>query len=196
MKKNPSKNRFLTLTLSVVLSVLVIVSVVSAATTISTNIDTGGTLNVTGKTTLTNASTTMISSTGDLWVNGYATTTASNGNIDTAGNISAVGTASSTSLIVGGNSTTVGGIVFGYCNVQNSANIAASTTAYFSCTGATGVTSATRIFVQATSSLSAGLILHSASSTVTDGSISLQIFNATSTATAPGTISINFFGIR
>lgn len=61
MNKLYSKNPFLTLTLSVIFGVLIVVSGVSAATTISTNINTGGTLDVTGKTTLVNASTTRVS---------------------------------------------------------------------------------------------------------------------------------------
>ncbi len=67
MKNIYQKNQFLTVTLSVVLGVLVVVSGVGAATTISTNISTGGNLTVTGTadvtgvTTLVNASTTRVS---------------------------------------------------------------------------------------------------------------------------------------
>lgn len=197
MKKIYSKNPFLTTVLSVVLSVMVIVSGVSAATTISTNINTGGTLDVTGKATLANASTTMLTSTGNVWVNGYATTTASNGNIATAGNISAEGTASTTNLIVGGNSTTVGGIAFGYCTISDSATITASTSKMFTCSNATNITTSHRVFLQATSSLPSGLSIQTASSSAAS-TIQLTIFNhlPTGVATAPGAISINFLGIR
>ena len=50
--------------LAIILSVFFVVATVQAATTISTNIETGGTLTVSGLTTLGNASTTQISSSG------------------------------------------------------------------------------------------------------------------------------------
>lgn len=52
MKKFYSKNPFLTLTLSVMVGVLAVISGASAVSTISTNISTGGTLSVTGASTL------------------------------------------------------------------------------------------------------------------------------------------------
>jgi hypothetical protein len=46
-----------------------------------------GAVTVSGLTTLGNASTTVLSTTGNILVNGFATTTASNGNIATAGSL-------------------------------------------------------------------------------------------------------------
>jgi len=87
--------------------------------------------------------------------------------------------------------------VFGYCNIANPAAVTASTTAYFNCTGATGATTSHRIFVQATSSMPANLVVQAASSTAA-GNINIQVVNLGLTAgdVAPGDISLNFFGIR
>ena len=59
--KNIFNRDRITLMLVVIVSVFLIVTTVSAVTTITTNIDTGGTLNVSGLTTLTNASSTLLS---------------------------------------------------------------------------------------------------------------------------------------
>ena len=179
-----------------------------------------------------NASTTHITTTGNLWVNGYATTTATNGNFATLGTLTAVGlttlgNASTTNtsvgagatgeLWVGGNATTtaagnistkgsltlansstaINGIVFGFCNIANSGAVTASTTAYFNCTGATGVTTNHRVFVQATSSLHADLFVQAASSTAA-GTINIQVANLgyLGASATIGDISLNFFGIR
>ena len=177
---------------------------------------------------LGNASTTMISTTGNLWVNGFATTTASNGNFATLGTLTAVGlsvlgNASTTnfsasgdswfngnatttsagnistqgSLTLANSSTAITGIVFGYCNIANSAAVTASTTGYFNCTGATGITTSHRVFVQATSSLSADLFVQAASSTAA-GTINIQVANLgyLGASATIGPISLNFFGIR
>ncbi len=84
--------------LSLVFSTLFIAVSVGAATTISTNITTGGTLNVTGLSTLVYASSTGQSLTGNLTVGGRATTTGSSGNIETAGTLTVVGTSNFTGL--------------------------------------------------------------------------------------------------
>src|SRR3989344_4978816 len=204
-----------------------------ATTTASNgNFATLGTLTAVGLSTLGNASTSQITTTGNLWVNGYATTTATNGNFATLGTLTAVGlttlgNASTTNtsvgagatgeLWVGGNATTtaagnistkgsltlansstaINGIVFGFCNIANSAAVTASTTAYFNCTGATGVTTNHRSFVQATSSLNADLFVQAASSTA-DGTINIQVANLgyLGASATIGDISLNFFGIR
>ncbi len=214
------------------LGVLLVVSSVSAATTISTSISTGGTLTVTGLSSLGFASTTVLTTTGNLVVNGFATTTASNGNIATAGTLSVTGlstlgyasttgvsmtgnfivnglattTASSGaiatqgSLTVGPTGRAVNDLVYGYCSISDSATIAASSTKYFTCTtDSTGNLTAThRIFVQATSSLPFSLVVRAASSTAAN-TIQLEISNLainTNVATAPGAISLNYFGIK
>ncbi|HEY4503917.1 MAG TPA: hypothetical protein VJJ28_02320 [Candidatus Paceibacterota bacterium] len=61
MKKEYSTKKFYSIALAVVFSVFAVVSAVTATSTISTNISTQGTLDVTGKTTLVNASTTRVS---------------------------------------------------------------------------------------------------------------------------------------
>ncbi|MEK9182164.1 MAG: hypothetical protein AAB781_01075, partial [Patescibacteria group bacterium] len=157
----------------------------NATTTAAGAISTKSTLNVTGLTTLANASTTNVSASGELWIGGNATTTA-------AGNISTNG-----SLTLANSSTAITGIAFGYCNIANSAAVTASTTAYFNCTGATGITTSHRVFVQATSSLNADLVVQSASSTAS-GTINIQVANLGLIAASAtiGPISLNFFGIR
>jgi len=97
--------------LSVVLSVLCSVLLVSGfvyATSIGTSISVDGTLSVTGLTTLGNATTTILSTTGNFIVNGYATTTAASGNFATAGTLNVtglttLGNASTTLLSATGN---------------------------------------------------------------------------------------------
>lgn len=206
----------LLITISVLVAIGLIALSVSAATTISTNISTGGTLSVTGLATLGNASTTVLSTTGNFIVNGFATTTASNGNIATAGTLSVTGastltgavttggaltvgtTASSTSLIVGSDQvSTINGLIFGFCTIP-ATTVAASSTAYANCTGATGVTSSYRVFVQATSSLPDNIILTAASSTGTTGTINVKLFNLgiPTGGTASGVNSFNFWAVR
>lgn len=83
------------------------------------------------------------------------------------------GTASSTSLVVGGGST-VSGIVFGTCTYDG-ASITASTTLSTNCTGATGVRTTDKVFVTPRS-LENGLIFTSASSTANDV-IQVSVYN-------------------
>ncbi|MEK7164443.1 MAG: hypothetical protein AAB779_00690, partial [Patescibacteria group bacterium] len=111
-----------------------------------------------------------------------------------------VGTASTTNLVVGGNSTngTIAKMIMGICNFGNK-TIAASTTVAVNCT-ATGVGTTDKVFVSATSSLHQSFIITSASSSA-NNTISLYIYNTgafgtTTTADATGNTSINFFAIR
>ena len=126
---------WLTITLATLVSVFFVMTAVNAATTITTSIDTGGTLTVTGASTLTgaittagavtlgdassdaiivtgNASTTnALTVAGIFYVNGFATTTASNGNFATAGSLTVngaatLGDASSDAIIITGNAST------------------------------------------------------------------------------------------
>ena len=151
-------------TFAVIVGVLCSVALVSAATTNSTNIATDGNLSVTGtaavtgKSTLGNASSTVLSanyaqfggtatstfalngavtmpstlavtglasfngnasttgftSTGSVWVNGYATTTSSNGNFATAGTLAVTGgTTLSSTLAVTGTTTLTTSLAIG-----------------------------------------------------------------------------------
>ena len=111
---------------SIVLSVLFVVNVVQAATTIGNNISTDGTVNVTGLSSLGQASTTNFSNIGMAYFGGTATTT-----IDSAGNVNAqgitvgsttidsIGNVNAQTISIGGGDTilkhlsTVGYITFG-----------------------------------------------------------------------------------
>lgn len=160
------------------------------------------------------ASTTMLTTTGDLFVNGFATTTAASGNFSTKGTLTVSGLstlgmatttgetvngmASTTQLVVGGNGTTVSGLIMGYCTIAG-VTVNASSTAYDDCSGATGIRAGDRVIMQATSSLSAGLVIQAASSTGAGLiNVRLQNVNASSgiTSIASGVNSFNFIGIR
>src|SRR3989344_4005392 len=199
--------------LSVVLSVLCSVLLVSGfvyATSIGTSISVDGTLSVTGLTTLGNATTTILSTTGNFIVNGYATTTAASGNFATAGTLNVTGLstlgnasttrvtseyASTTRLVVGGNGTNFAGMVGGYCNIP-ATTVNASTSGYAVCSSATGILADDRGFVMATSSLPENFTIRAASSTAAD-TISVQIFNEGNIAgTDTGVRSFNFWAFR
>ncbi len=212
---------------------LFITAAVSASTTISTNISTGGTLTVTGLTTLVYASSTTQSLTGNLivtgrsdldgqasttrlsvfdtlYVGGTSTTTIKGNN--TASTIAYAsstsmtwtGTASTSALIVGGNSIngTLAGLIFGTCDLQQS-SVTASTTRGVQCTTATGISTAFKVFVTATSSLTGtlgtvpgvnGFVIVSASSTSAN-IIGVELSNLTgATASVAGTL--NFWAVR
>src|SRR3989338_8233330 len=79
------------------------------------NLTVVGTLGVTGLTTLTGASTTRISLTNNLMVNGMATTTGSSGSIATEGDLTVLGTASTTALKVGATANTITDASVGIC---------------------------------------------------------------------------------
>lgn len=141
---------------TVILSVMLIAAIVEAATTISTNISTGGTLNVTGLTTLGFASSTTQSLTGNLIVNGYATTTGASGNFATQGTLTVVGTADVTGNTTLASTTATGFkvgqvgtrhtvIISGTCNILADSSINATTTGYADC-AATGVVAADKVF--------------------------------------------------
>ena len=112
--------KFFSVVLSVIVSFAFVFAVTYAATTISTNIETGGTLTVTGNSILTSSdigggytagtgsgvtisAAGAISGNGDLAVNGFATTTATNGNFATKGTLEVTGL----STFLGGATTTI-----------------------------------------------------------------------------------------
>src|SRR3989344_5144346 len=129
-------------TLSAV-SFLLVVGVLFAASTIGAAITTTSTLNADGAVTF-----------GDtLGVTGATTlTTASTTGLVTASSLKFAPVTDST----------LSGMVFGYCTA--SITIVASTTGYAACTDATGVAVGDKIFVQATSSMPAQLVVVAASS--------------------------------
>src|SRR3989344_4069340 len=86
-----------------------------------------------------------------------------------------VGTASTSAIRVGDESDApvLDGLVDGYCTIA-AIDVTAATTTYALCTGATGVISGDKVFVQATSSLPVSTIITAASSTATAGTINLR----------------------
>ena len=107
------------------------------------------------------------------------------------------GLASTTQLRVGNDIvSTLSGMILGTCTL-NTVIVTATSTAYTTCTGATGVTSSYTVFVQPGVPLPSGLILDAASSTATTGTLSLRITNATAGAnTATGAAVVNFWAVR
>ncbi len=201
----------------------------NATTTSAGNISTQGTLTVTGASSLSStlavtdvstftgradlngqASTTRLSVFDTLYVGGTSTTTITGNN--TASTIAYAsttaitvsGTASTSVMIVGGNSTngTLAGLIFGTCDLQQS-SITASTTRGVQCTTATGISTAYKVFVMATSSLtgtlgavpaSNGFIIVSASSTAANV-IGVELSNLTGAAATPAG-TLNFWAVR
>lgn len=120
--------------------------------------------------------------------------TTSAGNIEaTAGNLTVGGTAT-----VGGG-TAITAILFGSCVVA-AIDVSAATTTYALCTGAGGaanVTSAYRVFVQATSSLPVSTFVTAASSTAATGVINVRLHaTAGATAIAASTVSLQVWAVR
>lgn len=115
------------------------------------------------------------------------------------GAVTISGAASSTSIKVGSDQvSTISGMIFGTCNLVT-VSVTATSTAFTTCTGATGVVSSlyNAVFVSATSSLPAGLIIDAASTTLTSGTLSLRINNVNAGAnTNTGAISVNFWALR
>jgi hypothetical protein len=166
------------------------------------------TLTVTGLASLNGqASTTRLSVFDTLYVGGTSTTTITGNN--TASTIAYASTtaitattASTTNLIVGGNSTngTIAGIIFGTCDLQQT-SITASTTLGVQCSSATGVSTAYKVFVTATSSLathlaspSNGFAIVAASSTGAN-LIGVTLSNLTGAANSPAG-TLNFWAVR
>ncbi len=133
-----------------------------------------------------------------ILLNGETISNATDGTITFGATDSVLaGTASSSAIRVGTDQvSTVSGLIFGFCNLT-SVSVAATSTNYADCSGATGVTSSYRVFVQATSSLPAGLVVFAASSTATAGTINVRINNVNAGAsTDTGGISLNFWAVR
>ena len=154
---------------------------------------------MTGASTLTGAVTHSASTTlaGDVWFSESATSTVGfataglnfdsstfviDPNSNRVGILTAapntafevVGTASTTNLVVG-SETTLAALVSGTCSfVQRT--IAASSTGHVDCTSATGVRAGDRIFLTATSGLEQNFMIQAASSSATE-SINIRLFN-------------------
>lgn len=201
---------WLTMTLAVIIAVFAVVGLVQAATTISTNIVTEGDLQVDGNSIIGSEVSDSVTA------NGYFTqlrigTGSTFGHIGTVGadelgvegDVEIDGTAyfdgiaSTTALRVGDDSnvTTINGMIFGYCTLA-SVTVVATSTAQTHCTGATGVLAGDRVWVMATSSLPAGLVVDAASTTASN-IIGVRVTNANAGAnTATGAVSLNFWAVR
>ena len=203
--------------LSVISAVTIGAGLVVASTTISTNISTDGTLDVTGKSTMVNSTSTMLSaysayfggsatssfsSAGALTLitdltlqNGETISNSTNGTVTIAANtgtptLKLVGIASTSALIVGDEpaAPTISGLVFGYCTFSNK-NITASTTDYIDCTTtpAGALLAGDRVFVQATSSFQSMYVIQAASTTGVS-TINLRVLNTGLDGTADATV--------
>lgn len=167
----------------IVMCVFAFVSVVQAATTISTNISTGGTLTVTGASTLTGA----VSAESTLAVTGAAT-------LSSTLAVTGVSTLSG-GVAVGATANTVTDMSIGYCTIP-ATTVAASSTAFANCTTNITISTSDRVIVQATSSLPANFLIQAASTTGAT-TINVRIFNSgTIAGTATGINSFNFWAAR
>lgn len=204
-------SRLLMMSIAVVAGVLFVTMAVNAATTISTNIATDGTLLVNNATstisnldmlnsTSTQATSTALFSTTIRGTNATLTNLTSTNSTSTNATTTSLyvsGIASSTTLKVGNDTVSlISGLIFGTCAVQ-AANVAAASSTYATCTGATGVTSAYKVFVQATSSIPIATVVTAASSTVTTGTLSIR-FHADGGAVnlAANELYLNFWAVR
>lgn len=189
------------------MSFLLVVLFAQAATTISTNINTAGTLTVSDVSTLTGAVTMSAAATVGTNFTVDTNTFYVDGTNNKVGVLTltpntaleVVGTASSTGLVVGGDSTngTITGIVAGDCDIA-AMTITASSTKTATCSAAGGVRVGDKVFVSATSTPkdSIWVRIGAASSTVA-GQIGVEMVNlATSTTQNFGPTSLFFWAVR
>src|SRR3989344_2202540 len=204
------RGEWLTVTLAVVIAVVGVVGLVQAATTISTNVVTEGDLQVDGNSTIGSAVGDSVTANayftqlriGKGSTFGHIGTVGADelgveGDIEIDGTAYFDGLASTTALKVGDDSdvTTINGMIFGYCTLA-SVTVVATSTAQTHCTGATGLIANDRVWVMATSSLPAGLVVSAASSTAAS-IIGVRVTNATAGAdTATGAVSLHFWAVR
>ncbi len=210
MKNTFTVDKAIAMAAAVVAGVFLVVGAVGAATTISTNIATDGTILVNNATstisnldmltsTSTQATSTALFSTTIRGTNATLTNLTSTNSTSTNATTTSLyvsGIASSTTLKVGNDTvSTISGMIFGACSVQT-ANVAAASTTYANCTGATGVTSSYKVFVQATSTPVATMIT-AASSTATTGTLQIR-FHADAGASniTADTVFLNFWAVR
>ncbi|MCX6786818.1 MAG: hypothetical protein NTU85_03355 [Candidatus Kaiserbacteria bacterium] len=144
------------------------------------------TLGVTGKSSLDQASTTILSA-NSAYIGGIgsgATTTISAG-----GNLSVGGT-----LQAGSDGTAITHMVVGYCDIA-SASVTASTTAIANCTTSATISTLDRVFVTATDTLD-NFIIEAASST-SASNIQVRILNTGMSGTATfGNHALSFWAIH
>src|SRR3989344_2540896 len=143
--------------------------------------------------------TTSITSAGVITLtNDETISNATDGTITLgATNVVLVGTASTSALRVGDEiASTLNRLVTGYCTLA-AIDVSAATTTYAYCTGATGVISGDKVFVQATSSMPVATWITAASSTATAGQINVRLHaEIGATAIDVGTVSMNVLADR
>lgn len=164
-------------TLSVVFSVFFVVAVVQGATTISTNVSTGGTLAVTGLSSLSQASSTMFSA-NSAYFGGSATAT-----ISTAGVVSFPSTFSVTGL-----STLLGGATTTTLTLLNGEVISNATDGVVQTNGIASSTSVTLLNGETITNATDGTITFGATNTVLVGTASSS---AIKVGDEPATPTIN-----
>jgi len=170
------------------------VAALAGATTIGTNISTSGTLDVTGVTTVVNASSTLLTVSGMAYLNGGLTMDTNKFSVaDATGNTliggtlgvtglstlasTAVTNASTTLATFGSGGTTVSGLLWGTCSVGFGGTLDVDTASTTNCT-ATGVTTSYKVFMTP-SNLEPRVVFNSASSTA-DNTIQVGIYSASS----------------
>jgi hypothetical protein len=149
-----------------------------------------------GNITVPPAGTLDVSSSGTFTIGGATATTINVGRSNQS--VVFAGTASTSKLYVGGDqNNTINGIITGSCTISSTA-LTASTTSYVNCTGATGVTNSYNVVVTPVS-LSAPVVIQSASSTATPGTIQIGLLDTGLSTTTSGGISattVNFWAFR
>ncbi len=144
-----------------------------------------------------NASTSQITTNGTLWVNGFATTTGSNGNFATQGSVGvasstpyvALGvtgtTTSSTGMVIGAFGTPMYQVLSGTCTITPQIGTLADGSATTTTCTATGVVGGEKTFITP-ANLPKYLYLNSASSTAAN-TIQISIGAATTTTISAAT---------
>lgn len=179
--------------LSVLGGVTLGATLVGAVTTISTNVVTEGTLSVTGLSTLTAGYVSQASSTvvGAFTATGAATLGSTLG----VTGATTLASTTATGFKVGQTGTRHTGFLSGYCTIA-ATSLTASTTTQVTCSGATGVTTSYRVFVQATSSLPSPIVIQTATSST--NAIEVRLLDTGLGTTTLGGIdptSLNFWAV-
>ncbi len=150
------------------------------------------------------ASTTgfTVTGTGNSWFNGFATTTGTNGNFVTQGSIGAgglaaapataieaIGTASSTGLMVGGGGggTAITRILHGTCNLTSYAVLQATSTGWHDCAvSGKGVSTSDGVLMQLTNNgtTSMPFVITAARASTTVGYIGAELLNLSGAGTS------------
>ena len=184
--------------IATLVTTLATAGIVIAATTVGNSVSIGGTLGVTGATTLSSATlSSTLAVTGATTLSATTTISANGASVLGVNNLSGVpifevdttnSRASTTALAIGGG-TTVSKLLFGTCAVDpQSITMGTSSPVSTSC-AATGVVSGDTVFVTPpidTEGASNWLQFEGASASSTTGYIEITLFNASSTRNIDG----------